>query len=104
MTIEAASIHDFAHRRVFVTDDHGISDYRPKPMEEVKNFRPANPRKQVFVTPGKPNHFVRKNRADDDDLIILKEPAVDVDGHVHLKQAAALVFNIPGGGNRTDVF
>jgi hypothetical protein len=46
---------------------------------------------------------VRKNRSDDDDLIVIKEPAVDVDGHVHLKQTAAQVFNILGR-YRTDVF
>src|ERR1700736_3249657 len=98
----AGTIHDFAHRGVLVADDHWVGDYRPKPVEEVEHFRPAHARKKVFVTAGKPTNLMRKNRAGDNDLIVLKKQAIDVDGHVHRKQTAALAFDL-GGGNGADV-
>src|SRR6516165_4873020 len=97
------AIHNFTHRGVFVADDHRVSDHRPEPMKEVEHFWPANPREQVLVTPGTADHFVRKHRANDDDLIVLKDPAINIDGHVHRKQAAAFAFDL-GGGNCADVF
>jgi hypothetical protein len=63
-------------------------------MEEVEYFRPAHTRKQVFVTPGKPDYFVWKNRPGNDDLVIVKDPPIDVDGHIHGKQAAAEIFDL----------
>src|SRR6266404_5143671 len=82
------AIHDFANRGVLVADDHGVSDHRPKPMKEVEHFGPAYPGKQVFIASGESYNFVGKNRAGDDDLIVIKKPAIDVDGHVHRKKAA----------------
>src|SRR5580704_637485 len=97
------TIHDFAHRRVLVANDHRVSDHRPEPMEEVQHFRPAHTRKQVFVAPGKPNDFVRKNRTGDDDLVIVKDPPIDIDWHIHGKQTVAEIFDL-FCGNGADVF
>src|ERR1700674_3218345 len=96
-------VHDFAHRRVLITDDHGVSDHCAKPMEEVQNFRTAHARKQVFVTTGKPDYFVWKNRSGNDDLIVIKDSPIDVDGHIHRKQTAAEIFDL-FCGNGADVF
>ena len=72
-------------------------------MEKVQHFRPADAREQVFVAPGKSDHFVWKNRPGNDDLIIVKDPPVDVDGHIHRKQAAAEIFDL-FCGNGADIF
>src|SRR6516164_1961126 len=98
----AGVVHDFAHRSVLVADDHWVSDHRAKPVKEVQHFGPAHARKQVFVTAGKPNDFVRKNRPGDDDLIILKKPAIDIHWHVHREQAPAQMLDL-GGGNDADI-
>ena len=53
-------------------------------------------RKQAFVASGESYDLVRKNRADDDDLIMFKKPAIDVDWHVHGKQAATQLIYLSG--------
>src|SRR6202011_3409164 len=59
--------------------------------------------KQVFVTTGKPDYFVWKNRSGNDDLIVIKDSPIDVDGHIHRKQTAAEIFDL-FCGNGADVF
>ena len=59
-------------------------------------------RKQAFVASGESYDLVRKNRADDDDLIMFKKPAIDVDWHVHGKQAATQLIYL-SGRNGTDI-
>ena len=41
--------------------------------------------------PGKPDHFVRKHRADNNELIMIKKPTIDVDRHIHRKQPAIAI-------------
>ena len=100
-TIAPGVVDHLAHRRPLVADDHRVGDDRAEPVEEVEHLRSADAGKQVFVAAGKPDHLVRENRPDDDDLVVVEEPAVDLHFHVEREQAAGQRAGLPGG-NRTD--
>ena len=84
----AGTVHDLADRRPFGADYHGIGDHRSEPVEEIQNVRAAHAGKQIFVATGETNHFMRENRADNDDLVVFKNQPVDGNVHVHLEQPA----------------
>ena len=59
-----------------------------EPVEEIQNLRPADAGEEIFVAAGEADHFVRKHRADDDDLVVIENEPVDFDGHIHREQTA----------------
>ena len=66
----------------------GIGDDGAEPVEEVEDVRPADAGKKILVPAGKSDDLVRKDGADDDELVVVEDGAVDRNGHVHLEQAA----------------
>jgi len=83
----AGAIDDFADRGPFVADDHRIGDDCAEPMEEVQNLRSADAREQVFVAARKADDFMGENRANDDDLVVFEDFAVDLDWDLHREKA-----------------
>ena len=50
-------------------------------MEEIQNFGARDAGKKIFVAAGKADDFVRKHRADDNDLVVFEQQAVHVHFH-----------------------
>ena len=61
----------------------------------------ADAGEEVLVAAGKSDHLVRKDRADDDELVVVEDRAVDRDLDVHLEQAAGQLADL-AGGDRAD--
>lgn len=93
----AGAIDDFADGGPFVADDHRIGNDRAEPMEEVQNLRSANAWEKVFVASGKTDDFMREHRADDDDLVVFENLAIDLDGNVHGEKAVGELADFFGG-------
>jgi hypothetical protein len=53
-----------------------------------RSFRAAHAREEIFVAAGKPDYFVRKDRPDDDELVVVEEPAVHAHLDIHCEQPA----------------
>ena len=56
-------------------------------MEEVEDVGTADARKKILVAAGKSDDFVREDGADDNELVVVEDGAVDRNGHIHLEQA-----------------
>ena len=52
-------------------------------MEKIQNFRAGNAREQIFIPPRKPHHFMREDRTDDQDLIVIEKHPIDLHWHIH---------------------
>jgi hypothetical protein len=46
-------------------------------MEEIQKFRAGDARKEIFVSAGEPDDLMRKNRSDNDDLVVVEDAPVD---------------------------
>ena len=66
-------------------------------MEEIQDLRPADAGEQVLVAAGEPDDFVRKDRADDDDLVVIEDELVDFDRHIHREQASGEGADVSAG-------
>ena len=53
----------------------GLVHDRAQPVEKVQHLRARHPREKIFVSAGKTDDFVRENRSDDDDLIVIENAA-----------------------------
>src|ERR1700735_3453270 len=95
------SIDDRAHRSMFVTDDHRVSDNRAQPMEEVEHLRTAYSGKQVLIASRKANYLMRKDRTGYDYLIVIKYASIDVDQHISREEPIGQGFYL-GRRNRSD--
>lgn len=92
----AGAVDDFSYGSPFIADDHRVGDNRAKPMEEVQYSGTANAGKKVFVTAGKADDLMRKNRADDDDFVVFENLLVDFDRHVHREKAVGELADFLG--------
>src|SRR6185437_13233924 len=99
----SGAVHDFADGGPLVADDHRVGAHGAEPMEEVQNLRAANAGEQIFIAAGEADDFVRENRAADDDLVVIVNELVDLDGDVHGEQAAGQITDVLRR-NRADVF
>ena len=65
-----------AHRSVSRANHFIVGDHRAQPMREVNDLRTANAGEKVLVASGKPDNLVRKNRAANDDVIVVEDQLV----------------------------
>src|SRR6516164_1334429 len=70
------AVHHFTHRRPLIPNNHRVGHDCAEPMEEVQYLWPTHAREKVFVTAGEADHFMWKDRASNEDLIILKQQTV----------------------------
>ena len=71
-------------------------------MEEVQDLRARDPGEKVFVPTRESDHLVGKNRADDQQLVIIEEACIDGDGHLHGEESAGEFVDLLRG-ERTDL-
>src|SRR5437899_12298292 len=57
-------------------------------MKEVQKVRTADAREEIFVAAGKPHDLMRKNRTNDDNLVVIEQLSIDFHQHLHRKEAA----------------
>ena len=59
-------------------------------MKEVQNLRPAHAGEKIFIAARETVHFVREDRADDDDLVVIENEPVDLHRHVVHRRGEAV--------------
>ena len=64
----------------------GLVTTAPSQWKKFSTSGPLDSGEEIFVSPGKADDFVRKDRAADKDLVVIKQPRIDRHGHFHSKQ------------------
>ena len=62
-------------------------------MGGVDHLGAGNPRKQVFRAPGEAGHLVGKGRSQNENMVVIQNFSVDIDGHIAAQRG---VPDIPG--------
>ena len=74
----------------------GIRHHAAEPVEEIQNLRTANAGEQIFVAATEPDDFMREHRSDDDELVVIENPPVDLHRHIHREKPAGKFANLTG--------
>lgn len=56
----------------------------------------ADPGEQVFVPAGESDHLVGEDRSDDDKLVVVEDPSVDLDRNLHAETPAGDLVDLVG--------
>jgi len=70
------------------------SDHRAQPVKKMKEFSARNSRKQIFGAAGVARDFVGKNRAEDDDEVVVEYFPVDVHRNAFSQQPPGYFSNV----------
>ena len=80
----------------------GLVMTAPSQWKKLRISGAADAGEEVLVAAGEADDLVREDRADDDELVVVEDRAVDRDRHVHLEQPAGQRADLVGR-DRADV-
>ena len=74
----------------------GLVMTAPSQWKKLRISGAADAGEEVLVAAGEADHLVREDRADDDELVVVEDGAVDRHVDVHLEQAAGQFADLAG--------